>query len=257
MRMPQCQKVYFMSRQYSRRRKAHHRNAARIIIPSRVVFRDADERRLSWPRMEIQEAVDLLRDAVGESTGIWADLGAGGGTFTLALAELLGAGSAIYAVDADANAVHALGDLPAIGETRIIPVKADFTRPLELPGPSRTARRAPDGQRAALCSRRHGSSVPPRAEGARWRKSDRRRVRPAAGEPVGAASDSGGKLADAGGRRRTRRRCDHGHATVDVFGNSLCRLRDATVEVTRRIALRFSRYAISLGRGTRVHRLQR
>jgi trans-aconitate methyltransferase len=87
--------------------------------------------------MEIQEAVDLLRDAVGESTGIWADLGAGGGTFTLALAELLGAGSAIYAVDADANAVHALGDLPAIGETRIIPVKADFTRPLELPGPSR------------------------------------------------------------------------------------------------------------------------
>jgi SAM-dependent methyltransferase len=135
--MPQCQKVYFMSRQYSRRRKAHHRNAARIIIPSRVVFRDADERRLSWPRMEIQEAVDLLRDAVGESTGIWADLGAGGGTFTLALAELLGSGSAIYAVDADANAVHALGDLPAIGETRIIPVKADFTRPLELPGPSR------------------------------------------------------------------------------------------------------------------------
>ncbi len=88
--------------------------------------------------MEIQEAVELLRDAIGESTGIWADLGAGTGTFTLALAELLGAGSIVYAVDADANAVHALGDLPAVGDTRIIPVKGDFTRQLELPGLSRT-----------------------------------------------------------------------------------------------------------------------
>jgi predicted RNA methylase len=79
--------------------------------------------------MEIQEAVDLLRDAVGDSTGIWADLGAGIGTFTLALAELLGDGSTIYAVDADANAAHALGELPAVGETRIVPVKGDFTRP--------------------------------------------------------------------------------------------------------------------------------
>ncbi len=85
--------------------------------------------------METQEAVDLLRDAVGESTGIWADLGAGAGTFTLALAELLGPGSTIYAVDADANAVRALGDLTTVGETRIVPVKGDFTRPLALPGP--------------------------------------------------------------------------------------------------------------------------
>jgi SAM-dependent methyltransferase len=134
MRMPQYQKVYVMSRQSGRRRKVRHRNAARIIIPSRVVLRDADERRLSWRQMEIQEAVDLLREAVGDSTGTWADLGAGTGTFTLALAELLGGGSTIYAVDADANAVHALGELPAVGETRIVSVKGDFTRPLELPG---------------------------------------------------------------------------------------------------------------------------
>jgi ubiquinone/menaquinone biosynthesis C-methylase UbiE len=85
--------------------------------------------------MEIHEAVDLLRDAVGKSTGNWADLGAGTGTFTLALAELLGghAGSTIYAVDDDAGAVRALGALPAAGGTRIVPIKADFTRPLELP----------------------------------------------------------------------------------------------------------------------------
>ena len=84
--------------------------------------------------METQEAVDLLRDAVGERTGIWADLGAGTGTFTLALAELLGADGTIYAVDDDASAVRALGDLRGVGDTRIVPVKADFTRPLELPG---------------------------------------------------------------------------------------------------------------------------
>jgi trans-aconitate methyltransferase len=83
--------------------------------------------------MEIQEAVDLLRDAVGESTGIWADFGAGTGTFTLALAELLGGGT-IYAVDDDASAVRALGELQAVGDIRIVPVKADFTHPLELPG---------------------------------------------------------------------------------------------------------------------------
>ncbi len=83
--------------------------------------------------MEIQEAVDLLRDAVGESTGIWADLGAGTGTFTLALAELLGGGT-IYAVDDDASAIRALGELQAVGGTRIVPVKADFTHPVELPG---------------------------------------------------------------------------------------------------------------------------
>jgi ubiquinone/menaquinone biosynthesis C-methylase UbiE len=84
--------------------------------------------------MEIREAVDLLRDAVGESAGTWADLGAGTGTFTAALAEVLGGGSTVYAVDEDAGAVRALGDLPATGDTRIVPVRADFTLPLALPG---------------------------------------------------------------------------------------------------------------------------
>ena len=84
--------------------------------------------------MEIQEAVDLLRDAVGDSTGIWADLGAGTGTFTLALAELLGAGSTVYAVDADPSAVRALDDLPAVGETRIIPVNSRLHAPARAAG---------------------------------------------------------------------------------------------------------------------------
>jgi len=55
----------------------------------------------------------------------WADLGAGEGAFTLALAELLGPGAHITAVDTDARALGAIGH--GI-ETRI----ADFTRPLDL-----------------------------------------------------------------------------------------------------------------------------
>jgi SAM-dependent methyltransferase len=88
--------------------------------------------------METREAVDLLRDAVGDSSGIWADLGAGTGTFTLALAELLGDGSTIYAVDTDDSAVGALGEILAPSDTRIVPVRGDFTLPLELPGLGKT-----------------------------------------------------------------------------------------------------------------------
>lgn len=84
--------------------------------------------------MEIHDAIELLRDAVGDSRGVWADLGAGTGTFTRALAASLGPASTIYAVDDDANAVRTLGALPATQTTRVVAVKADFTRPLELRG---------------------------------------------------------------------------------------------------------------------------
>jgi len=56
---------------------------------------------------------------------VWADLGAGEGAFTLALADLLGPGAHITAVDKDAGALGAIGH--GI-ETRV----ADFTRPLDL-----------------------------------------------------------------------------------------------------------------------------
>jgi len=84
--------------------------------------------------MEIHDAIELLRDAVGSSRGVWADLGAGAGTFTQALADLLGPGSSIYAVDDDASSVRSLGVLANASRVRVIPVKADFTRPLEFPG---------------------------------------------------------------------------------------------------------------------------
>ena len=84
--------------------------------------------------MEIHDAIDLLHDAVGRDHGVWADLGAGTGTFTRALVETLGAGSTVYAVDDDASAVRALRDFSETSAGRVVPVRADFTRPLELPG---------------------------------------------------------------------------------------------------------------------------
>lgn len=85
--------------------------------------------------METREAIDLLRDAVGDSRGVWADLGAGTGTFTLALARTLGAQSTVYAVDDDPTAIRALRELPkSLGDAHVISVDADFTRPFELPG---------------------------------------------------------------------------------------------------------------------------
>ena len=81
--------------------------------------------------MELRDAIELLHDAVGTGGGDWADLGAGTGTFTLALAQTLGPGSTVYAVDDDAGAVRALRELAASSEAHIVPVKADFTLPLE------------------------------------------------------------------------------------------------------------------------------
>ena len=62
---------------------------------------------------------------MGERGGRWADLGAGEGAFTLALADLIGSDGHIVAVDKDARALRAIGH--GI-ETRA----ADFTKPLDL-----------------------------------------------------------------------------------------------------------------------------
>jgi precorrin-6B methylase 2 len=70
--------------------------------------------------------------------GTWADLGAGDGTFTRALAGLLGPDSRIYAVDRDAKAVESLRQWSAQGMYSIIPVLADVRRPFELPGLDKT-----------------------------------------------------------------------------------------------------------------------
>lgn len=75
--------------------------------------------------MDHADLVGLLKPAVTARGGSWADLGAGEGAFTLALADLLGPEAHITAVDKDARALRAIGR--GI-ETRV----ADFTRPLDL-----------------------------------------------------------------------------------------------------------------------------
>jgi len=86
--------------------------------------------------MDHIDHVNLLKPANLPAGGVWADFGAGGGAFTLALRELVGSSGDIYAIDKD----HArLDDLERdyrarFGDTNnlhIIP--GDFTRPLELP----------------------------------------------------------------------------------------------------------------------------
>jgi SAM-dependent methyltransferase len=66
----------------------------------------------------------------------WADLGAGTGTFTRVLAEILGPMATIYAVERDEDALGALRDRAAAGHAgaaRIVVVEADFTKSLSLP----------------------------------------------------------------------------------------------------------------------------
>jgi len=56
---------------------------------------------------------------------VWADLGCGDGTFTVALASLLPAGSTVHAIDEDARA---LARVPARhGDVAIVGHAADFT----------------------------------------------------------------------------------------------------------------------------------
>lgn len=80
--------------------------------------------------MDQDDAIALIRGVVTEPGGTWADLGAGAGTFTLALASLLGPGGVVYAVDRDAGALRQLERTAARrppGGAPIRVVAADFT----------------------------------------------------------------------------------------------------------------------------------
>jgi ubiquinone/menaquinone biosynthesis C-methylase UbiE len=89
--------------------------------------------------MDHQDHVNLLRPAFDSTTrpaqSVWADLGSGGGAFTLALADLLGPTAKIISVDRDSRALREqerqMRDRfpSAAVEYRT----ADFTQPLDLP----------------------------------------------------------------------------------------------------------------------------
>jgi ubiquinone/menaquinone biosynthesis C-methylase UbiE len=83
--------------------------------------------------LNTRDAVTLIRGAIEQRGGTWADLGAGDGTFTRALAELLGADSRIYAVDREPSATAALARWASSSSPNVVPVTADFTRVFALP----------------------------------------------------------------------------------------------------------------------------
>jgi len=84
--------------------------------------------------LEHADLVDLIRDGVDPAAGrSWAELGAGRGAFTAALAELIGPGARIVAIDRDASALRALRErLAGVPDLMVETLAADFTRPLAL-----------------------------------------------------------------------------------------------------------------------------
>lgn len=84
--------------------------------------------------MNVDDAARLIADAVPRERGVWADLGAGEGTFTRALSELLEPGSRIYAVDRDAKALADVARWAKKAAADIVTVTADFSKPFDLPG---------------------------------------------------------------------------------------------------------------------------
>ena len=85
--------------------------------------------------MNDREALALLRAAVPAAEGkAWADLGAGTGVFTRALAALVGPTGHVFAVDADDRALGAVRRWAAAAAgPEISVVHADVTGPLSLP----------------------------------------------------------------------------------------------------------------------------
>jgi ubiquinone/menaquinone biosynthesis C-methylase UbiE len=75
--------------------------------------------------------VRLLRGGVTRG-GTWADLGAGTGAFTLALAELVGPGGEVIAVDRDRGALRELERAVRPGGATVRTLSADFMKPIGL-----------------------------------------------------------------------------------------------------------------------------
>jgi ubiquinone/menaquinone biosynthesis C-methylase UbiE len=84
--------------------------------------------------MDHADHVALLRPAVAPG-GTWADIGAGEGAFTLALADLLGPGGRIVAIDRDRRALERNAEAvrARFPHVAIETLEADFQRPLAVP----------------------------------------------------------------------------------------------------------------------------
>ena len=84
--------------------------------------------------MQHADHVALIRDGIQGAGPRWLELGSGDGEFTLALADLLGGGGRIVAVDLDRWALAELAERVAVRfpDTEVDTITADFT--YGLPG---------------------------------------------------------------------------------------------------------------------------
>jgi trans-aconitate methyltransferase len=85
--------------------------------------------------MNHSEMVELIKAVQPANGEVWADLGAGTGNFSWALAELLGPDGTLYALDRDAKAIAAQQQRIAASPpvATIIPRQADVTQKIALP----------------------------------------------------------------------------------------------------------------------------
>lgn len=86
--------------------------------------------------MDHADHVNLLRPAKLPLGGTWADFGAGSGAFTLALRELVGPATTIYAVDKDRSALRRLEAAHRqrfSSADHLILLNQDFSHPFDLP----------------------------------------------------------------------------------------------------------------------------
>lgn len=85
--------------------------------------------------MQHEDHVRLLQGGVAGRGGVWADLGSGGGAFTLALADLLGPTATIHSIDRDRGALREQEQAmrARFPDVTVHYRVADFTKPLDLP----------------------------------------------------------------------------------------------------------------------------
>lgn len=79
--------------------------------------------------MSQEQALQLIQKGVFSKKSIWADIGAGAGTFTRALQSLLPGGSTIYALD---KSPHMLWRIEQVPNINLQIMEADFTQKMDL-----------------------------------------------------------------------------------------------------------------------------
>lgn len=85
--------------------------------------------------MTIDECIELIKDGIPGTSGIWADMGSGRGAFTRALAEILKPDSEIYSIEKNRTALQQQEKLfyEVHPSQTVHFFHEDFTKPISLP----------------------------------------------------------------------------------------------------------------------------